>query len=209
MPNDSDTQPPAPSPRPAVKPSFDEPAPGPAALQAPWRLEYLERVEGADQATPTTGSFLRDDWLDPAEDHSNHVIVRTGSGQDDPQGGMILLNAYPYANGHLLVALGDPRPTLLDYDADQRAALWRLVDTAAALMRETLRPQGVNIGINQSRAAGAGVPQHLHVHLVPRWSGDTNFISVVGQIRVIPCSLEAMAERYRNAWERIRGEWKA
>lgn len=64
-------------------------------------------------------------------------------------------------------------------------------------MERVLEPQGINVGINQGRAAGAGVPQHLHAHLVPRWGGDTNFISVVGQVRVIPASLEAMAERYR------------
>ena len=118
--------------------------------------------------------------------------MRTGEG-------MILLNAYPYANGHLLVALGEGRPTLMDYSPEQRAALWRLVDAASGLMQDALEPQGINIGINQGRAAGAGVPGHLHVHLVPRWSGDVNFITTVGQIRVIPSALEQMAQRYRDA----------
>jgi ATP adenylyltransferase len=113
---------------------------------------------------------------------------------------MILLNKYPYANGHLLVALGEARPSLLDYDADQRAALWALVDRAMELMQRVLEPQGVNIGVNQGRAAGAGVPGHLHVHLVPRWSGDTNFMSVVGQVRVIPAALEAVYQRYMRAF---------
>lgn len=112
---------------------------------------------------------------------------------------MILLNAYPYSNGHLLVALGTPRPGLLDYDPDQRAALWRLVDLAMLMMQRALEPQGVNVGLNQGRAAGAGVPQHLHVHLVPRWTGDVNFITAVGQIRVVPSALEQMASRYRAA----------
>jgi ATP adenylyltransferase len=67
-------------------------------------------------------------------------------------------------------------------------------------MQRTLEPQGINFGINQGRAAGAGVPQHLHAHLVPRWGGDVNFMSVVGNIRVMPTSLEAMASRYRNTW---------
>ncbi len=87
-----------------------------------------------------------------------------------------------------------------DYTSDQRSALWRLTDAAADLMEVTLEPQGINIGVNQGRAAGAGVPQHLHVHLVPRWSGDVNFMSVVGRVRVIPSSLESMAERYRATW---------
>src|SRR5262245_65250801 len=88
-----------------------------------------------------------------------------------------MLNAYPYANGHLLVALGEARPTLLDYTPEQRAALWRLVETATDLMQRALEPQGINFGINQGRAAGAGVPQHLHAHLVPRWGGDVNFMA--------------------------------
>ncbi len=173
----------------------------PASIWAPWRLEYLESLDDDGPPAPAsspTGCFLSDYWVSPGDDEANHVIVRTDVG-------MILLNAYPYANGHLLVALGEGRPTLLDYEPEQRAALWRLVDTAAELMQATLEPQGINIGINQGRAAGAGVPGHLHAHLVPRWSGDVNFISVVGQVRVIPAALEQMAERYRVVWRALRG----
>lgn len=162
----------------------------PAALFAPWRQEYVERVEESPARPGGTGSFLRDYWLDPAGDVRNHVVLRTGEG-------IVLLNKYPYAGGHLLAALGEARPRLMDYDQPQRAALWRLVDAACDLMERTLSPQGINIGVNQGRAAGAGVPQHLHVHLVPRWSGDVNFLTAVGQVRVIPASLEAMAGRYR------------
>ncbi|HYE63698.1 MAG TPA: HIT domain-containing protein [Phycisphaerales bacterium] len=173
---------------------------GPAAIQAPWRLAYLESMGDAEKKSgepkPTSGSFLRDYWLTPEQDEKNHVVVRTGVG-------MILLNAYPYANGHLLVALGDPRGRLLDYDPPQRASLWQLVELATDLMELTLEPQGINMGINQGRAAGAGVPQHLHVHLVPRWGGDVNFMAVVGQVRVIPGSLESMARRYREVWSRM------
>lgn len=181
---------PAPDPQ---KPNPERP-PGPAAIQAPWRLDYLEGMDAAERkpAPKTgTGSFLRDYWLDPANDIPNHVVLRTPHG-------LILLNKYPYAAGHLLVCLGEARPTLLDYDAAQRAELWKLVDAAADLMQRTLEPQGINIGVNQGRAAGAGVPQHLHVHLVPRWGGDVNFMEAVGQVRVIPASLERMAAKYRT-----------
>ncbi len=181
-----------------------DPSLGPALLQAPWRLQYLEALGASEKKTggpaPNSGSFLRDYWLDPAADARNHVIVRTNVG-------MVLLNGFPYSNGHLLVALSEGRAKLLDYDADQRAALWRLTDLASDLMEVALDPQGINIGINQGRAAGAGVPGHLHVHLVPRWSGDVNFMSTVGRVRVIPSSLEAMAKRYREAWERLRTRW--
>lgn len=170
---------------------------------APWRLEYLEALEKQERkAGPpgaTSGSFLADAFDAPDHDEANHVIVRTSHG-------LIMLNAYPYSNGHLLVALGDPRPTLLDYEPEQRDRLWTLVELAAELVQRTLEPQGVNIGINQGRAAGAGVPQHLHVHLVPRWVGDTNVMEVVGRVCVIPASLEAMGERYRAAWKKLSAE---
>ncbi len=172
----------------------------PETLFAPWRLAYLETLDAAEKrgGPASTGSFLLDDWLDPAHDAANHVVFRDASG-------LILLNRYPYANGHLLVALGEARPTLLDYSPPQRAEFWRLIEVAAELMQRALEPQGLNIGINQGKAAGAGVPQHLHAHLVPRWSGDVNFMAVVGNVRVIPSSLEAMAERYRSAWAGMRG----
>ncbi|MCH8271294.1 MAG: HIT domain-containing protein [Planctomycetes bacterium] len=171
--------------------------PGPDAIHAPWRLAYLESlgqasVQGTDEALDS-GSFLRDYWLAPEHDGPNHVIVRTGLG-------IIVLNKFPYSNGHLLAALGEARPSLFDYEPDQRAALWRLTELAADLMERTLQPQGINIGINQGRAAGAGIPGHLHVHIVPRWIGDVNFITTVGRIRVIPAALDAMAERYRRVW---------
>lgn len=182
------------------------------AIQAPWRLRYLEKLGETERRNgppaASSGSFLRDYWVDPANDERNHVLLRARPpGSPDHAAGMILLNGFPYANGHLLVALGDPRPTLLDYEPDQRAALWRLCELATDLMQRTLEPQGINIGINQGRAAGAGVPQHLHLHLVPRWSGDVNFMAVVGSVRVIPASLEMMAQRYRQAWESVRGEY--
>lgn len=168
-------------------------------------MNYLEDMDkkeatagGSDAKPAESGSFLLANWRDAAGDERNHVLVRTGKG-------MVLLNAFPYAAGHLLVALGEARPTLLDYEARQRRDLWDLVDVAMSLMLTALRPQGVNVGFNQGRAAGAGVPQHLHVHLVPRWGGDVNFMTTIGQVRVIPASLEKMAERYREAWAKMGG----
>jgi ATP adenylyltransferase len=159
-------------------------------------MAYLRELKrkadetGWDDAS--VGNFLAEYWASPADDERHHVIFR----DDD---GMILLNRYPYANGHLLVALGDARPALLDYEPGQRAAFWRLVETGMVLMQRALAPQGVNVGINEGRAAGAGVPEHLHAHLVPRWAGDTNFMTVVSQVRVAPEALDRMAATYRAA----------
>lgn len=182
-----------------------QPRTGPSRLDAPWRLAYIEaigKVEAQDakakakrESKPSTGCFIRDYWLTPEDDEANHVVLRTDAG-------MVFLNAYPYASGHLLVALGESRSRLLDYTQAQRATLWALVDRATELMEHVLEPHGINIGVNQGQAAGAGVPQHLHVHLVPRWNGDVNFITTVGDIRVLPGALGAMAKRYREALSR-------
>lgn len=183
---------------------------GPETLHAPWRGAYMDQLDEAarreaiDQEKGREACFLRAYWLSPEADEENHVIVRRG-GVTDPAGGMILLNKFPYANGHLLVALGESRPTLRDYEPRQRAALWSLVELAVELCERTLHPQGVNVGVNQGAAAGAGVPEHLHAHVVPRWHGDVNFMTVVGEVRVISKALDEMADRYREVWKGMRG----
>jgi len=179
----------------------------PAAIHAPWRDAYMrqlaaaDRAPGAPEGAATSGCFLSDYWRAPERDEANLVVARVGEGAT---GGLILLNRYPYANGHLLVALGEGRGALGDYAPEQQAAFWALLTVAAQLAERALEPQGLNIGINQGSAAGAGVPQHLHGHVVPRWNGDVNFITVVGQVRVIPSALESMAERYRAVWRELR-----
>lgn len=184
-----------------MNPSSSNPT-GPESLWAPWRLTYLETLDEEDMAPPVEppaappACFLAEYFAHPEDDEKNHVVVRTDTG-------LILLNRFPYANGHLLAALGEGRARLMDYEPPRRAQLWALAEIAMDLMERTLRCQGVNMGINQGRAAGAGVPQHLHVHLVPRWAGDVNFMSTVGNVRVIPSSLEAMADRYRRTWQKM------
>ena len=169
-------------------------------LFAPWRMEYLEALEAKEKqvGTPQTGSgsFLLDYWNDTANDEVNHVIWRRKYRR-------LLLNGSTYVGGQLRVEHGQPAPTLFEYAHDQRAALWRLVEEETALMLFAIEHQGITTGINQGRAAGAGVPQHLHVHLVPRWNGDINFMTAVGHVRVIPNSLEAMAQRYRHAQKEL------
>ncbi|MHC4428905.1 MAG: HIT family protein [Planctomycetota bacterium] len=163
-------------------------------LWAPWRMAYLKdlkrRAESLGKSDLESGPFLSEYFQHPQDDEANHVVFRNDHG-------IVLLNRYPYVTGHLLVALGDPRPTLLDYTPDQRAEFWKLIEIGTELVQRTLRPQGINTGINQGRAAGAGLPDHLHAHIVPRWHADTNFMSVVPQVRVIPEALDVMAEQFR------------
>ncbi|HCA38429.1 MAG: HIT domain-containing protein [Phycisphaerales bacterium] len=162
------------------------------ALWAPWRLQYLQELEqDARMEGGSLQDFLWHCWQSPSKDLNNHVLHRD-------EHGLIMLNRHPYASGHLLVALGEARPRLLEYSPAQRVAFWNLVEHAWELMQQKLDPQGINMGINEGAASGAGLPGHLHAHLVPRWQGDVNFMGSVAGVRVIPASLEDMVDLYRG-----------
>ena len=112
----------------------------------------------------------------------------------------VVLNAYPYTSGHVMVLpvrhVREPE----DMDADESAALWRAVVDAVRAQRAAYSPHGINFGANLGRAAGAGVPGHFHVHTLPRWEGDTNFMTAVAEARVLPEALPASLEKLRDAW---------
>lgn len=120
--------------------------------------------------------------------------------------GVMLLNRFPYSNGHLMVAPADHLADLPELTAAQRAGLMELTALAEKLLQTAINPQGFNVGINLGRCAGAGVPGHLHVHIVPRWHGDTNFMQTVGQIRVIPQALEESYEHLNAVLVKLLGD---
>ena len=161
------------------------------AMWAPWRLQYLQQLDSDSRSGGGLDDFLIHCWQTPDDDDANYVVHRDTHG-------LIMLNRHPYANGHLLVALGAAQPRLLDYSPPERTAFWCLVDRAWQLMRRAIDPQGVNMGINEGAAAGAGLPGHLHAHLVPRWHGDVNFMGSLAGTRVIPSSLDDVAALYRE-----------
>jgi len=115
----------------------------------------------------------------------------------------VILNLYPYNNGHLMVAPNRHVATLASTTGDEQAELMRYTRPAEIALTEAYTPQGINIGVNIGRPAGAGVLDHLHVHLVPRWNGDTNFMTVVGNVRVLPEDLGATAKKLRPIFERL------
>ena len=118
----------------------------------------------------------------------------------------VILNLYPYNNGHLMVVPDRHVANLATMTADEQTELMRFTRHAEMALTEAYAPQGINIGINLGRPAGAGVVDHLHVHLVPRWNGDTNFMSVVGNVRVLPEDLGATAKKLRPIFERLACE---
>ena len=113
---------------------------------------------------------------------------------------LALLNAYPYTSGHLLVVPRRARAVLAELTEDEHAALWSTVRDAVAAVEAAYSPDGVNVGLNQGAAAGAGVPSHLHVHVLPRWSGDTNFMTTTADTRVLPEALGETWRRLVEAW---------
>lgn len=115
----------------------------------------------------------------------------------------VILNLYPYNNGHLMVVPNRHLAELVSTTTEERVELMELVRHAEMALVESYRPDGINIGINLGRTAGAGILEHLHVHLVPRWSGDTNFMGVIADTRVLPEDLSQTANRLRPIFERL------
>ncbi len=149
-------------------------------LWAPWRMEYIRTL--GDEASGD-GCFLCDYWAQPDRDRENHVVWRTDAA-------FVVLNRFPYTNGHLLVACAHHQGDVTDLAEGDLQDITRAIRDAVRILRDALSPQGFNIGYNLGHCAGAGLPDHLHAHVVPRWSGDTNFMAVLGDSRVIPDSLD-------------------
>ncbi|HYO63679.1 MAG TPA: HIT domain-containing protein [Pyrinomonadaceae bacterium] len=161
-------------------------------LWTPWRFQYITGETGEKDKvkdTPCVFCVLRDS----AEDERHFVVHRA-------RHNFVVLNLYPYTSGHLLVV---PYEHTSELDAASEQAteeLMRLARRAQTVLRETYRPDGFNLGMNLGHAAGAGVAGHIHLHVLPRWAGDGNFMSTVGETRVLP-------EDLRTTYERLRGKF--
>jgi len=147
-------------------------------LWSPWRLDYVT----SDTPSPGCVFCLAADADDP-------LIVFRG------QVAYVILNKYPYNNGHLMVVPRRHAAALVELSAEELQEVAVLTQRSEAALRAAYRLEGINVGINLGKSAGAAVHEHLHVHLVPRWSGDTNFMTVVGETRVLPEDLASTAAR--------------
>ncbi|MGH2956194.1 MAG: HIT family protein [Solirubrobacterales bacterium] len=147
-------------------------------IWAPWRLDYVK-----DASKDSADECIFCAALEAGDDEAS-LIVHRG------ERAFVILNKFPYTNGHLMVAPYDHVATLPELDADTVAEVMALTQRAMETLEERYSPHGYNVGFNQGRVAGAGVEHHIHMHVVPRWGGDTNFMPVLADTRVMPQSLE-------------------
>jgi ATP adenylyltransferase len=155
-------------------------------LHAPWRIQYIL----ASKPPPSdVGLFAR--IGQSSDDTTHHVIARERSCY-------ALLNNYPYNGGHLMVV---PYKQVADFEEltdDELLDLTKLMRRCLRALKTIMKPEGFNVGVNLGKCAGAGIAEHLHIHVVPRWSGDTNFMPVLGQTAVVPQALSELAEQLRQ-----------
>jgi ATP adenylyltransferase len=152
-------------------------------LWSPWRMEYVSTSGGGDGCV-----FC--DHLAEDDDEKAHILYR------GPRA-FVILNAFPYNTGHLMVAPLRHVAELDDLDREERGELMELASSATKVIRDAMGAHGFNVGLNLGQAAGAGIPGHLHLHVVPRWGGDTNFMPVVGETRVLPEMIEQTDAKLR------------
>ena len=148
-------------------------------LWAPWRLKYVAGASGGADSCIFCAS------AEPSRD--DLVLIRTAACY-------AILNLYPYNNGHLMIVPHRHIAQLAQAEPDELTELMALTRRAEMVLTEAYAPHGLNVGLNLGRAAGAGVADHLHIHIVPRWNGDTNFMPVLGDTKVISQSLEGLYE---------------
>ena len=148
-------------------------------LWAPWRFDYVKK---ADSNSVVGCIFVELPKLD--NDRDNLILYRGKTA-------FVMLNGFPYTSGHLMIAPYKHTADMGELNADELLEINQLVARAIGWIKKVYSPDGYNVGLNIGRAGGAGIPSHLHWHIVPRWSGDTNFMTTIGEVRVMPQSLES------------------
>ena len=159
-------------------------------IWAPWRMEYILSGQKESKCIFCPGD---DRGTDAAR-----LILDVGSRS------LVMMNRFPYINGHLLVAPVRHVPDLHSLTEEEALDLLLLVQRSIEALKRTMNPEGFNVGLNLGRVAGAGVEQHLHFHIVPRWDGDTNYMTVLGDVRVIPEHIQETYEKLRPCFQ---GSW--
>lgn len=160
-------------------------------IWSPWRMEYMQPNIQPDKCILCE--------LTKQPDSAENLIMHRGERV------YIILNRYPYTSGHLMVVPFEHKQSLEDLDRQTSHELMETTQKAIRLLKSVYQPQGFNVGVNIGEAAGAGIVGHVHLHIVPRWSGDTNFMSTLATTRVLPESLVETYRRLKETWQRGLG----
>jgi ATP adenylyltransferase len=156
-------------------------------MWSPWRAEY---VSDAAQRSPAEGESVFTTLLNDDNDAENLILWRGDNV-------FVIMNLYPYNNGHLLIVPYRQVETYSALHPEEQKAIATTIDRCIQWLRDAFSPQGFNVGMNLGAAAGAGIPEHLHMHVVPRWNGDTNFMSTTAETRVLPEDLSTTYDKLR------------
>jgi ATP adenylyltransferase len=156
-------------------------------LHAPWRIEYILAPKNEPGGESIFSRIARS-----SDDEANLVLTRDKTC-------FALLNSYPYTGGHLMIVPYKQTPDFDDLTEEEMADLLKLTRRCQKALREVMQPHGFNIGVNLGKVAGAGIVEHLHLHVVPRWNGDTNFMAVLANTSVVPEALKEIAVKLRRA----------
>jgi ATP adenylyltransferase len=162
-------------------------------LWAPWRIPYLRRIHNDKPGA----CFFCEYAAAPKKDRKNLVVLRGKTC-------FTVLNRFPYAGGHLMIAPLAHKGDLGDFSAAEREEIFAHTVRMQRVLERLMKPQGFNLGLNIGRAAGAGVPGHLHYHLLPRWNGDSNFMTTAAQVRVIPQALDELHGELQKVLRHVR-----
>ena len=160
-------------------------------ISAGWRMTYIEKGDAEGCIFCTKPAANQDE---------KYFIVHRG------ETAFVIMNLYPYTTGHLMVSPYRHTGSLADLSEAEAGELMRLVGWAELLLRKALNPQGFNVGMNIGKCAGAGFPSHVHLHIVPRWEGDTNFMPVLSETKVLPDTLESVYHKLIEAKESLEAE---
>jgi len=155
-------------------------------IWSPWRMKYIQNSKSADEC-PFCEALEKPD---PAD----QFLLFRG------EKAFVILNRYPYTTGHLLILPLEHKENMADLDPETRTEMMELINHALVVLDQIYHPEGYNVGLNMGEAAGAGIPKHLHWHIVPRWVGDTNYMTAVGEVRVLPETLEDTYQKIFSAW---------